>query len=456
MEQAMYSAPLLSTTTFQRGMLLGLLAVVLLANPTTVFTVPSEYDTGTQNYAFEFLTFKAHVPNQTFLEVFCHIPTGNLNFVKMGTGYLARFNISMTVFNKITWQAENLSHTDSVFVQQGASGSTQGQAQIARFGLFLEAGDYLATVKLTDDQTFEYFNLDHSLKIPNYWSDELKISTLKLSTSISQSDEDSELAKSNMHIARNVAHIFGNNHEVVYVYAELYNLSYPENGSNQKFTVNYSVVDNSGNKIKTGVDELRKPGPTCMVTLAIPINELGSGQYKLVLEIEDSANSQRATSSANFSVIKPLVSHSDDEFDQNLRQLACVVSQHEINQIASLPVNQRANGLEQLWKKLDPTPETTLNEFMIEYENRVSFANQHFSNGDGDGWQTDQGRIYLRNGQPDNIDRIRNKNDHQKYEIWEYKNLDLRYLFVGEIGSGHFRLAQRTESSNRPFTPLQE
>ena len=47
-----------------------------------------------------------------------------------------------------------------------------------------------------------------------------------------------------------------------------------------------------------------------------------------------------------------------------------------------------------LWKDMDPTPDTEHNELMDEYYKRVSYANENFD-GWKEGWETDRGMIYI-------------------------------------------------------------
>ncbi len=63
--------------------------------------------------------------------------------------------------------------------------------------------------------------------------------------------------------------------------------------------------------------------------------------------------------------------------------------------------------IEDFWQKRDPTPGTPENEFKEEHYRRIAYANEHFASF-VPGWKTDQGRIYITFGAPDEID------DHPK------------------------------------------
>ncbi|MGZ7032732.1 MAG: GWxTD domain-containing protein, partial [Thermoanaerobaculia bacterium] len=52
------------------------------------------------------------------------------------------------------------------------------------------------------------------------------------------------------------------------------------------------------------------------------------------------------------------------------------------------------------WARRDPTPTTPENEFRIEFEQRVKYADEHFTEGRTKGSMTDRGRVFLVMGSP--------------------------------------------------------
>lgn len=59
--------------------------------------------------------------------------------------------------------------------------------------------------------------------------------------------------------------------------------------------------------------------------------------------------------------------------------------------------------LEDFWRKLDPTPDTPVNELRNEYYKRYYYSNANFSEGKTTGWRTDRGRVFIIYGPPDEI-----------------------------------------------------
>ncbi|HEX8286921.1 MAG TPA: GWxTD domain-containing protein [Pyrinomonadaceae bacterium] len=101
--------------------------------------------------------------------------------------------------------------------------------------------------------------------------------------------------------------------------------------------------------------------------------------------------------------------------------------------------NEREQFIETFWQRRDSTPETKENEFRREYYNRVAFANQNYSYGETEGWQTDRGRIFITNGRPDEVQK------NATGETWIYKSETegiKKFEFIYETKSGDLRLKQ--------------
>jgi len=95
------------------------------------------------------------------------------------------------------------------------------------------------------------------------------------------------------------------------------------------------------------------------------------------------------------------------------------------------------------WKKHDPKPGSKYNPVMAEYYKRVDYAILNFSTMEKkNGALTDRGRIYVKYGQPVNIERTSNS-DNKIVEIWSYINPKVKYYFVDKKGIGDFELMRQ-------------
>ena len=64
-------------------------------------------------------------------------------------------------------------------------------------------------------------------------------------------------------------------------------------------------------------------------------------------------------------------------------------------------VSERLQFIRLFWESRDPTQRDEVNEFLEEFERRVAYANEEFSDGDNPGWNTAFGQVALVVGEPD-------------------------------------------------------
>jgi len=176
--------------------------------------------------------------------------------------------------------------------------------------------------------------------------------------------------------------------------------------------------------------------------IALNLNqELAFGQYTLVIQIIEEKNKMELKS--------PFYvrwgSHST--FLPNLEQAAevlyYIMDRDQWNQLKKLPREEKEKALEKFWKERDPDPSTENNELEEEYYRRVEFANQNFSpwRKSVDGWRTDRGRIYIIYGPPPDVERpTTSTGEPGNYEIWYYRNLQKRFVFLIGSDFGDYRL----------------
>lgn len=101
------------------------------------------------------------------------------------------------------------------------------------------------------------------------------------------------------------------------------------------------------------------------------------------------------------------------------------------------------SALNAYWAKFDPTPDTKYNELMDEFFKRVDYSEMHFRSIGGDGGvKSDRGKIYLKFGEPDSIERY-NDSYGKVIESWFYKSSNKKYLFVDKNGTGTYTLVER-------------
>jgi GWxTD domain-containing protein len=115
---------------------------------------------------------------------------------------------------------------------------------------------------------------------------------------------------------------------------------------------------------------------------------------------------------------------------QFLSETRYTIGVQERRYFADLPPSERDAFIEEFWKKRDSDPATEVNEFKAEYYKRIEEANHLFSEGGGNGWLEDRGRIYILLGPPwERYAYPRGKTFYGKpTEIWYYGFFPIVFL----------------------------
>lgn len=114
-----------------------------------------------------------------------------------------------------------------------------------------------------------------------------------------------------------------------------------------------------------------------------------------------------------------------------------IVSESKHKELRSGSTKEKEEKFREFWKSKDPTPNTEFNELMTEYYNRVDYAYEQFSSVNNLGFETDRGQIYIKYGEPENIER-KFPSGEPAVEIWTYPSR--RFVFRATTGFGDFKL----------------
>ena len=139
-------------------------------------------------------------------------------------------------------------------------------------------------------------------------------------------------------------------------------------------------------------------------------------------------------------VRKAGISHLISNIDEALQQMRYILDSKERSEVKKNTSQKKEKLFKKLWKRRDPTPDTTVNELMDEYYKRVAYANIHFDSF-VDGWETDMGMIYIIFGAPDDIERSVLSQVQNTTEIWYYYQIQESFIFIDKDGFGNFRLS---------------
>ncbi len=104
-----------------------------------------------------------------------------------------------------------------------------------------------------------------------------------------------------------------------------------------------------------------------------------------------------------------------------------------------LSLRAKRRFMTDFWKRRDPTPGTPVNETRQLFYDAVAYADKTFGEKGRaavPGWKTDRGRIYVKNGSPDEqLDRLQ-AGRSVPYQVWRYRRGSDRFYIFADRSNG--------------------
>lgn len=145
--------------------------------------------------------------------------------------------------------------------------------------------------------------------------------------------------------------------------------------------------------------------------------------------------------------------------------ISLIAAPEELEIYDILSPRGKAMMLDKFWLRRDPDANTPVNEFENEFNNRVTYAQGHFSTPLKSGIQSDRGKVYIIYGPPDEIEDRSGGSESiggftkttwssEPYYAWKYygkKNAsgrggrEMLFVFVDEHGDGEYLAFASTE-----------
>ena len=368
------------------------------------------------------------------LDVYVHVPYDIITFVKDEEFYTGGYTITLLVSEnegeKLV-QDESWERTLEILTFERTT--NPAYYDLSQRSLSLPAGKYQLEILFEDTESRKEFRLTRTVEVREFDANLLGISDLMLVRDVETKGGKKQISPQ---VNPNVAAL----KDGFQLFYEVYNpYKIPA------VTLDYSITKR-GEEVysKKSTQGLSRGRNTFLADIASA--GLGIGTYTLKVTVrrsDDSTESGVLARNERGFMIAWLTSGapiSAVDLDEAIDQLRWFAKDEDIEYIrAAETEKEKRRRFEDFWERHNPTPGTDKNPAMIEYYNRVAYANQNFGHFI-DGWKTDRGMVYIIYGPPDYIDRHPLDVESKPYEIWEYYDINRRFIFVDESGFGDYRL----------------
>lgn len=408
---------------------------------------------------------------KTYQEVYYKIPYKNLSIKTVGDKSRVEFEINTNIIDDKGIEIEKRSSKHYADIDTSKSLYIDYRSAILQSAFSLSPGKYLMNIELIDLNSEYRENFKETIEVLSFANSNLNISDIQFAGLIDVSQNtQSPFYKNGLLVIPNPSRVYGASNMFVRFYAEIYNLQLApaNNDSGKTYFVKYTIYDNVG-KIagKYPKKKFTKCGTNCVLRDAISIGFLKDGVYKLEVKVIDNLNSQEAVRTGKFIITglsTPLDISSAKQNDEaytiiDIGNISEMIDQTqyidydgELKNINELSDDAKRKFLKNFWMKRDSNPQTPENEDMIEYYERVRYANEHFKEAKREGWKTDRGRIYIKFGEPSEIESNPPQMGSRANDIWYYHSggnikANMKFIFADLKGYGRYELIYSSEES---------
>lgn len=202
----------------------------------------------------------------------------------------------------------------------------------------------------------------------------------------------------------------------------------------QKFNSNLNLVI-CGKEIN--IYENNKTNKTTNFILDNISSNLLEGTMQITVSKSDTSKEKKTYGKNVIWFNKPF-SLKDDEYA--IKMLKYMENENVIDTLLDYKSADYQKVLFAYWKKYDPDPSTAYNPLMAEYYSRIDYAIKNFTSITGkNGANSDRGKIFIRYGMPQKIERSSTDNG-KVVETWVYEKSNKKFIFVDKDGRGEFKL----------------
>ncbi len=306
----------------------------------------------------------------------------------------------------------------------------------------LENGAFIFELEAIDlNDPSNRFGIEFPLLV-EFSPDKMQLSEIQLLTSVKKDEKESAFTKNGYFLQPAAFHYFPAEIQMINAYIELYNDQKEfEQDHYLRYAIYLTVNDQNQTLITQKFKKIEKI-PFQAFILQLPVDELGSGNYVLSIELRDQEKQLIDSKNIDFQRSNPYKDFVSNKPDESIygkafvHQMDAGSLEYILKAITPLVKGNQGILLQQLMfsKDLDAQKYFVWNYFseispsepFQAYKQFLEIAraiDQTFRSHVGYGFETDRGRIYMKYGRPTEIIKSEEEPSAPPYEIWFYNEI---------------------------------
>jgi len=389
----------------------------------------------------DYASFKSPDSGKVRFEIYYQVFNFTFEFQKQNIDYVAEYELMVTVNDDNGMLAASEMKDKRIVVPDEEKARSRTDFRTSQINFDLLPGKYEVKFSIRDKFSENTYTTDFKMKLKEFDGEEPRLSDIEFIRTVDALKEEAGVFdKGNILVVPSVARSYGGDDDARLLY---YFEVYRGNDSTAKVDVETKIRKKNGMMIYRDTLNDILSGPMELQLRDILVEDYSPGEYELEIFLRGRRNKKLDEKKEKFTIqwsLRGLLKH---DFKTAIDQLSIVAQPGEVDKMKNIESQEeRLNAFNEFWKALDPTPGTAKNERQIEFYRRVNFANVHFKTMRREGWQTDRGRVFIKYGEPDEIDDVPMSLTFPPYQVWNYYKIGAyrKFTFVDENEDGEYRL----------------
>lgn len=308
---------------------------------------------------------------------------------------------------------------------------------------------YTLAMEMRDIGKGRNYSIERAFWMP-YFNGELALSDIMLIGEIEQDAADGLFTRNGIRMMPNPPRIFGGAFPILYYYIEVY---LPNPGG--EITAKWTIFDSEQNLVhESEPEKFSADSPELFILNGLDVTSIEPGKYHLDIEVGASATGAKVNTRKSFIIPEKYVFTASPEtwdIDKEFAYIQYFVTKSEKDLYTALTEDGKREFIRRFWEERDTLHDIDENIFRRDVVGRWHVANSVFDESGGielNGWKTERGRVYIKFGEPNSIERNPIEMETNPYEIWEYFDLEggAKFVFADIRGINSWRLVHSTAS----------
>ncbi|KPJ71882.1 hypothetical protein AMJ52_08260 [candidate division TA06 bacterium DG_78] len=306
----------------------------------------------------------------------------------------------------------------------------QQMSFIIQFGLHVPEGLYDYEIQIASGE--KEGTVRGSVEV---MKDQYKISDILLASAIVTDTSESYLRKGNLKVTPHPSGLFSEQYTTLYAYYEIYDIL-PDADS---LEIIYSIVNSDNKMIRKISRYLAKRFSSQAVNFGVNIQGFDPGEYIFRVRVRDPVGEVVTEKAAPFTItgiVKKEISYEGMPYYDEIEYF---LTPQDYKNFQSFPKEGRARFLKKFWESQN----------YFEIAERFEYADTNYQEGGTEGRKTDRGRVYIKYGAPDEIERSTIEYyESRPYEHWQYYTGN-QFLFLDIRGTNEYTLVWTNASGEQ-------